>query len=304
MRIIYISNSLGTRNRLLTFSQKENCICSFFKSVKCRKPSDLPLKCHRKSSNVLGHSFKGFYDNLFELFTRGNSGSACSDFTGVQWSTDKGVLTVDVFPPLRHNGGCVGVAHITELYKLSTNKHLSTIIQGPSSWIHMNNVCVKIDWARTSLWAELVRTDNGWYLCIIWPCANRSVPDLQHNPHLPSNSCLLWPRQSLRRTETHSWGATDIWAGWTIFGFITEQQIIDFICIDSWHPLSLTLSHVGVCFTTAAVRSLIRPSLFHWENTHIHTYILISSNEVRSLSAPPQLIIFPAPETMKESPGF
>lgn len=43
----------------------------------------------------------------------------------------------------RHNRGCVFVDRVRKLRRQSTNKHSSAAAQGPSSWIHMNDVCAK-----------------------------------------------------------------------------------------------------------------------------------------------------------------
>lgn len=85
--------------------------------------------------------------------------------------------------------------------------------------------------------SQPIMTDTSGHLTV----CKHTAPDLPYNPHLLSNSCLLWPRYLLRRTDTQLWSHRRM-----SFGFITEEQIIHFVCIDFWHPLSLTVRCVGV----------------------------------------------------------
>lgn len=129
-----------------------------------------------------------------------------------------------------------------------------------SSWVHRDNVWVKTDPACTPSWVKPTRTDNNWYF----------------------RSSGHWQTHLQR---IHLYLATFALTGDISCGFITERQILAFICIDHW-SLSTALSSTELHYTSLVLRSVIWSSLFHRSrNTHSHI------NEVRGLS---QLIIFPA----------
>lgn len=94
----------------------------------------------------------------------------------------------------------------------------------PTLQLHSDNVWVKIDPACTPSWVKPTRTDNNWY---VWSSGHWQT-------HLQSILLYL---------------ATFALTGDISCGFITVQQIPDFICIDH-RSLSTSLSSMEPHFTS------------------------------------------------------
>lgn len=206
-----------------------------------------------------------------------------------------------LFFPLRHNGRCVGAVHVRKLYKLSTNKHWSTIIQGLSIWIHLNNVCVKIEQGCTPLWVKLARTDHGWYL---WSSGHVQTGLYQIfsiiHIHLATTVCFDQGIQVHRNTQLRNhkktsrvdilwlyYRASNLWL--YLYRFLATSVLNAELRWCVFHCSGSKITH------PAFLIPLREHTQARTDTKPTHTFI--SSNQVRGLSALRQLIIFPAPET-------
>lgn len=154
-----------------------------------------------------------------------------------------------------------------------------------------------IERACSSLWVKLVRADNSWYGRSSGQWANRSTPDPRYNPCLPSNSCLLWLRRSLRRTESHGeepQGVSKVDNLW--FHFILDLIFLwipRILCHNLW---TVWLRISPQCPGISHPAFLISQRDHTHKHTHMHAHIRFVKWGQRSESVFRQLIIFPAPE--------
>lgn len=175
-----------------------------------------------------------------------------------------------LFFPLRHNGHCA--VHVRKLYKLSTNKHWSTIIQGLSIWIHLNNVCVKIERGCTPLWVKLARTDNGWYL---WSSGHVQTGLYQIcsiiHIHLATTVCFDQGIQVDRNTQLRNnkktsrvdnlwlyYRASNLWL--YLYRFLATSVLNTELRWCVFHCSGSKITHPAFLI------------LFHWENTRTHRH--------------------------------